>query len=202
MADTVISEAPAESTGAEDNQAQGPMSMEDLAASFVDQVESDQQASDDEAKAEVTESSEEAEASEEDVLSQSISEEEEDTEEETEQEDEEIEEESEEEPPKAVGKLLKQVNKLTARAKSAEENADALKAEIESLKSNSQPNEQATGQPELENVQNFADLTKLQKEALTRKWRTKVVENLLQSNLEILLKRNEINNIFVSKLLL
>ena len=169
MADTVISEAPAESTGAEDNQAQGPMSMEDLAASFVDQVESDQQASDDEAKAEVTESSEEAEASEEDVLSQSISEEEEDTEEETEQEDEEIEEESEEEPPKAVGKLLKQVNKLTARAKSAEENADALKAEIESLKSNSQPNEQATGQPELENVQNFEDLQKLQKEAQAAK---------------------------------
>ena len=169
MAETVISEAPAESTGAEDNQAQGPMSMEDLAASFVDQVESDQKASDDEAKAEVTESSEEAEASEEDVLSQSISEEEEDTEEETEQEDEEIEEESEEEPPKAVGKLLKQVNKLTARAKSAEENADALKAEIESLKSNSQPNEQATGQPELENVQNFEDLKKLQKEAQAAK---------------------------------
>jgi len=169
MADTVISEAPAESTGAEDNQAQGPMSMEDLAASFVDQVESDQQASDDEAKAEVTESSEEAEASEEDVLSQSISEEEEDTEEETEQEDEEIEEESEEEPPKAVGKLLKQVNKLTARAKSAEENADALKAEIESLKSNSQPTEQATGQPELENVQTFEDLQKLQKEAQAAK---------------------------------
>ena len=170
MADTVISEAPAESTGAEDNQAQSPMSMEDLAASFVDQVESDQKASDDEASVETPESSKQAEASEEeDVLSQSISEEEEDTEEETEQEDEEIEEESEEEPPKAVGKLLKQVNKLTARAKSAEENADALKAEIESLKSNSQPNEQATGQPELENVQNFEDLQKLQKEAQAAK---------------------------------
>ena len=64
MAETVISEAPAE-TGAEDNQAQGPMSMEDLAASFVDQVEQDQKASDDEAKAEQTEGSEEAEASEE-----------------------------------------------------------------------------------------------------------------------------------------
>jgi len=170
MAETVISEAPAE-TGAEDNQAQGPMSMEDLAASFVDQVESDQEASTDEVKTEPSESSEEAEASvEEDVLSQSISEEEEDTEEETEQEDEEIEEEeSEEEPPKAVGKLLKQVNKLTARAKSAEENAEALKAEIQSLKSNSQPTEQATGQPELENVQTFEDLQKLQKEAQAAK---------------------------------
>ena len=168
MAETVISEAPAE-TGAEDNQAQGPMSMEDLAASFVDQVEQDQKASDDEAKAEQTEGSEEAEASEEeDVLSQFS--EEEDTEEETEQDDEESEEdESEEEPPKAVGKLLKQVNKLTARAKSAEETAEALKAEIQSLKSNSQPTEQATGQPELENIQTFEDLQKLQKEAQAAK---------------------------------
>lgn len=169
MAETVISEAPAESTGAEDNQAQGPMSMEDLAASFVDQVEQDQKASDDEAKTELTEGSEEAEASEEDVLSQFS--EEEDTEEETEQDDEESdeEEESEEEPPKAVGKLLKQVNKLTARAKSAEETAEALKAEIQSLKSNSQPTEQATGQPELENIQTFEDLQKLQKEAQAAK---------------------------------
>jgi hypothetical protein len=168
MAETVISEAPAE-TGAEDNQAQGPMSMEDLAASFVDQVEQDQKASDDEAKPEQTEGSEEAEASEEeDVLSQFS--EEEDTEEETEQDDEESEEEeSEEEPPKAVGKLLKQVNKLTARAKSAEETAEALKAEIQSLKSNSQPTEQATGQPELENIQTFEDLQKLQKEAQAAK---------------------------------
>ena len=55
MAETVISEAPAESTGAEDNQAQSPMSMEDLAASFVDQVESDQKASDDEASVETPE---------------------------------------------------------------------------------------------------------------------------------------------------
>ena len=170
MADTVISEAPAESTGAEDNQAQGPMSMEDLAASFVDQVEQDQKASDDEAKAELTESSEEAEASEEeDVLSQFS--EEEDTEEETEQDDEESEEEEseEEEPPKAVGKLLKQVNKLTARAKSAEETAEALKAEIQSLKSNSQPTEQATGQPELKDIETFEDLQRLQKEAQAAK---------------------------------
>ncbi len=169
MAETVISEAPAESTGAE-TQAQGPMSMEDLAASFVDQVEQDQ-ATTDEAKAEVTESSEDAGAEvEEDVLSQSISEEqEEDTEEEEAEESDEEDETVEEEPPKAVGKLLKQVNKLTARAKSAEETAEALKAEIQSLKSNSQPTEQATGQPELENIQTFEDLQKLQKEAQAAK---------------------------------
>jgi len=172
MAETVISEAPAESTGAE-TQAQGPMSMEDLAASFVDQVEQDQEATTDEAKAEVTESSEDAEASvEEDVLSQSISEEEEDTEEDTEEEAEESDEEEEtveEEPPKAVGKLLKQVNKLTARAKSAEETAEALKAEIENLKTQGTSQGEPAKQPELENVQSYEDLNKLRQEAQAAK---------------------------------
>jgi hypothetical protein len=167
MAETVISEAPAESTGAE-TQARGPLSMEDLAASFVDQVEQDQQATTDEAKSEVTESSEDAEAEvEEDVLSQSISEEEdEDTEEEAEESDEEEESESEE-PPKAVGKLLKQVNKLTARAKSAEETAELLKAEIQNLKT--QGSSQPAKQPELENIQSYEDLNKLRQEAQAAK---------------------------------
>jgi len=166
MADTVISEAPAEQSGAE-TQARGPMSMEDLAASFVDQVEQDQEATTDEAKAEVTESSEDAEAKvEEDVLSQSISEEEEDTEEEAEESEEE-EETVEEEPPKAVGKLLKQVNKLTARAKSAEETAEALKAEIQNLKT--QGSSEPAKQPELENVQSYEDLNKLRQEAQAAK---------------------------------
>ena len=170
MADTVISEAPAESTGAE-TQAQGPMSMEDLAASFVDQVEQDQQATTDEAKAEVTESSEDAEAEvEEDVLSQSISEEqEEDTEEEEAEESDEEEETAEEEPPKAVGKLLKQVNKLTARAKSAEETAELLKAEIQNLKTQGTSQGEPAKQPELENIQSFDDLKKLQQEAQAAK---------------------------------
>ena len=163
MAETVISEAPAESTGAE-TQAQGPMSMEDLAASFVDQVEQDQQATTDEAKAEVTESSEDAGAEvEEDVLSQSISEEEEEEAEESYEEEETV----EEEPPKAVGKLLKQVNKLTARAKSAEETAELLKAEIQNLKN--QGGSQPAKQPELENIQSFDDLNKLRQEAQAAK---------------------------------
>ena len=168
MAETVISEAPAEQSGAE-TQAQGPMSMEDLAASFVDQVEQDQEATTDEAKAEVTESSEDAEASvEEDVLSQSISEEEEeDTEEEEAEESDEEDETVEEEPPKAVGKLLKQVNKLTARAKSAEETAEALKAEIQNLKT--QGGSQPAKQPELENIQSYEDLNKLRQEAQAAK---------------------------------
>ena len=75
-----------------------------------------------------------AETDQDDVLLQST--ETEESEEETEDiaEEEESTEESGDEPPKAVGKLLKQVNKLTARAKSAEETAEALQAQIESLK--------------------------------------------------------------------
>jgi len=170
MAETVISEAPAESTGAENNQVRGPLSVEDLAASFVEQVETDQEAQVDEAKEENTET-DHAEAStdqDEDVLSQFSESEEEDGEDTEEEEEEEVEEESESEPPKAVGKLLKQVNKLTARAKSAEETAEALKAEIDNLKqsggSQSQP-----AQPELENIQSFEDLQQLQREAQAAK---------------------------------
>jgi len=169
MAETVISEAPAESTGAENNQVRGPLSVEDLAASFVEQVETDQEAQVDEAKEENTET-DHAEAStdqDKDVLSQ-FSESEEEDGEDTEEVEEEVEEESESEPPKAVGKLLKQVNKLTARAKSAEETAEALKAEIDNLKqsggSQSQP-----AQPELENIQSFQDLQQLQREAQAAK---------------------------------
>jgi hypothetical protein len=169
MAETVISEAPAESTGAENNQVRGPLSVEDLAASFVEQVETDQEAQVDEAKEENTET-DHAEAStdqDKDVLSQ-FSESEEEDGEDTEEVEEEVEEESESEPPKAVGKLLKQVNKLTARAKSAEETAEALKAEIDNLKqsggSQSQP-----AQPELENIQSFEDLQQLQREAQAAK---------------------------------
>ena len=144
--------------------------MEDLAASFVEQVETDQEAQVDEAKEENTET-ENAEAStdqDKDVLSQFSESEEEDGEDTEEEVEEEVEEESESEPPKAVGKLLKQVNKLTARAKSAEETAEALKAEIDNLKqsggSQSQP-----AQPELENIQSFEDLENLKREAQAAK---------------------------------
>jgi hypothetical protein len=90
-------------------------------------------------------------------------------EEETEEIAEEEESESEEaEPPKAVGKLLKQVNKLTARAKSAEETAEALQAQIESLKTNPQKQSEPS-QPALEEVQDFQSLETLRKEALAAK---------------------------------
>ena len=171
MAETVISEAPAQQSGAENNQVRGPLSVEDLAASFVEQVETDQEAQQaDEAKAEVTETPEEAEASadQEDVLSQSVTEESEEEETEEDTEEEEVEEEVEEETPKALKKTLKQISRLTARSKSAEELVEKLKAEIDTLKqsggSQSQP-----AQPELENIQSFEDLENLKREAQAAK---------------------------------
>ncbi len=169
MAETVISEAPAEQSGAENNQVRGPLSVEDLAASFVEQVETDQEAQQaDEAKAEVTETPEEAEASadQEDVLSQSVTEEEEETEEDTEEE--EVEEEVEEETPKALKKTLKQISRLTARAKSAEETVESLKSEIQNLKQ-SGGSQSPASQPELENIQSFEDLENLKREAQAAK---------------------------------
>ena len=172
MAETVISEAPAEQSGAENNQVRGPLSVEDLAASFVEQVETDQEAQQaDEAKAEVTETPEEAEASadqDEDVLSQSVTESDEEEDEGEDTEEEEVEEEVEEETPKAVGKLLKQVGKLTARAKSAEETVESLKSEIQNLKQ-SGGRQSPASQPELENIQSFEDLENLKREAQAAK---------------------------------
>ena len=171
MAETVISEAPAEQSGAENNQVRGPLSVEDLAASFVEQVETDQEAQQaDEAKAEVTETPEEAEASadQEDVLSQSVTEESEEEETEEDTEEEEVEEEAEV-TSKGMKKTLKQINRLTARAKSAEETVEALKAEINNLKTNQSGGSQQSAQPELENIQSFEDLENLKREAQAAK---------------------------------
>jgi len=172
MAETVISEAPAEQSGAENNQVRGPLSVEDLAASFVEQVETDQEAQQaDEAKAEVTETPEEAEASadqDEDVLSQSVTEESEEEETEEDTEEEEVEEEAEV-TSKGMKKTLRQINRLTARAKSAEETVEALKAEINNLKTNQSGGSQQSAQPELENIQSFEDLENLKREAQAAK---------------------------------
>ena len=171
MAETVISEAPAEQSGAENNQVRGPLSVEDLAASFVEQVETDQEAQQaDEAKAEVTETPEEAEASadQEDVLSQSVTEESEEEETEEDTEEEEVEEEVEEETQsKGLKKTLKQISRLTARAKTSEELVEKLKAEIDTLKQSGSQSQPA--QPELENIQSFEDLENLKREAQAAK---------------------------------
>ena len=169
MAETTTTEASGLTTEAETD-TQGPITnLEQLTASFVEKVEESEEA---QQEAEASTESEtqpeaDAESDEKDVLLQST---EEESEEVVEEEEEEEAEEAEAEPPKAVGKLLKQVNKLTARAKSAEENADALRAEIEALKANPQSTtEQA--KPALEEVNTFEGLESLRKEALAaKKW--------------------------------
>ena len=166
MADTVTTEAPG-STGAE-TQTQGITTLEELTASFVEKVEEAETPQESEAEPSPETTTADAETDQEDVLLQST--ETEESEEETEEIEEEESESEEAEPPKAVGKLLKQVNKLTARAKSAEETAEALQAQIESLKTNPQKQSEPS-QPALEEVQDFQSLETLRKEAVAaKKW--------------------------------
>ena len=148
MADTTTTEAPGIETGAE-TETQAPITnLEQLTASFVEKVEESEEAQQEaEASAESeTQSEADAESTGKDVLLQSTEESEEESEEEVVEEEEEAEE-AEAEPPKAVGKLLKQVNKLTARAKSAAEPT----------------------KPALEEVNTFDELESLRKEALAAK---------------------------------
>ena len=168
MADTVTTEASG-TTEAEEN-AQGITTLEELTASFVDKVEEAETPQSDEAKESETPNADASDEQDEDVLSQ-LTETEESEEEEEEAEEESVVDEPEEaEPPKAVGKLLKQVNKLTARAKSAEETAEALQAQIESLKTTPQKQSESS-QPALEEVQDFQSLETLRKEAVAaKKW--------------------------------
>jgi len=171
MADTELTEASGTTTEAEIQPTQSITTLEELTASFVDKVEESEakQESEVEPGPETTTADADTDQDQ-DVLLQST-ESEESEEEETEEIAEEEESESEEaEPPKAVGKLLKQVNKLTARAKSAEETAEALQAQIESLKTNPQKQSESS-QPALEEVQDFQSLETLRKEALAaKKW--------------------------------
>ncbi len=166
MADTVTTEAPG-STGAE-TQTQGITTLEELTASFVEKVEEAETPQESEAEPSPETTTADAETDQDtDVLLQST--ESEESEEETEEIAEEEESESEEaEPPKAVGKLLRQINKLTARAKGSEETVEALQAQIESLKTSPQKQSQSS-QPALEEVQDFQSLETLRKEALAAK---------------------------------
>jgi len=169
------SEAPATESGAEETNAGSITTMEDLAASFTERIESEEvgeEPTESEAKEATEAEGAEAEEEEEDVLSQSISHEEDDEQEGEEEESEgEPEEESEKESP-AVGRLLKQVGKLTARAKGAEETVEAMKAEIANLKTQSTGGEtQAQETPVLDDVSNLEDLEKIRQEALSaKKW--------------------------------
>ncbi len=169
MADTVTTEAPG-STGAE-TQTQGITTLEELTASFVEKVEEVETPQESEAAPSPETTTADAETDQNDVLLQST-ESEESEEEETEdiaEEEESTEESGDNEPQsKAVGKLLKQVNRLTARAKAGDELAETLKSEIASLKSNPQTQSESS-QPALEEVQDFQSLETLRKEALAAK---------------------------------
>jgi hypothetical protein len=164
--ETITTEAPGKDTGAEDDSAGNPTTVEDLANSFIERVEESPEPDTPESEASETAEAEEGDAA--DVLSQSKSEEEEAEED---SEAEEAEEESEVEPPKGLGKLLKQVSRLTSRAKGSEEKVEALQAEIATLKS--QPQEQASpqGSPALEEIADLASLEKVRQEAIAaKKW--------------------------------
>ena len=159
--ETITTEAPGTDSGADENSAKIPTTVEELANSFIERVEESPEPETPEAEA--SETAEAEEGSEEDVLLQSESEE-------SETESEAEVEETEAEPPKGVGKLLKQVSRLTSRAKTAEERVEAMGAEIANLKA--QPNEQkaeSQGSPVLEEVANFDDLEKVRKEAIAAK---------------------------------
>jgi hypothetical protein len=179
MTDTKISEAPAaeEASGADDN-TNANLSIEDLAVSFVEKVESETEdestteAAEDVTESEVVEAEEDED--EEIVLSQSSEEEDSDDEEE---DDEPI-----ESQPKGIQKALKQINRLTARAKSAEETVDALKDQIQNLKSEPSATTETT-KPALEDVHSLEDLAKLEAEAkAAKKWS---LQNLGKDDVEI-----------------
>jgi len=174
MAEEVITEAPGNESGAENDNA-GILSVEDLANSFAERVEADAEEKPTETEAREATEAESAEAAtvEEDVLSQTISQEDDEQEGEAEEEpeaEESAEEETGVESP-AVGRLLKQVGKLTARAKGAEEREEAMKAEIQSLKTQGTGKAEAPGSPVLDDVENLDDLEKVRQEALSaKKW--------------------------------
>lgn len=111
----------------------------------------------------------EVEASEsESVLSQSEDSQEEVEEVEESEEDDETDEETEQ--PKGVKKLVRQVGKLTARAKSAEEQVEALKAQVDSLKVDAQ----TTENPTIDKIQTIEELEELRQQALSaKKWARK-----------------------------
>ena len=169
---TQTSEAPAaeEATGA-DETPNANLSIEDLASSFVEKVEAQAEESETEApEATEAEGAEAEEDQEGDVLSQSI--EEEDSEEEPEEESE------EEDQPKGLKRALSQINRLTARAKGAEEEVASLKEQIQGLKS--QPSEPAQdgAKTALEQVQTIQELNDLRKEAMAaKKWALQHIGN-------------------------
>lgn len=109
------------------------------------------------------------------VLSQSESDDTDEVEDEqhsedTEDPEEDTDDDPEPEQPKSVQKLLKQIGRLTARSKSAEEAVDALSQQVESMKLE----KKVESNPTIEEVTTAKDLEQLRKEALSaKKWARK-----------------------------
>lgn len=160
--ENTTSDASAE-TEAENNNTDTNLSIEDLASSFMEKVENKSNESSTEATDVTTETEVvDAEEEESEVLSQSNTE----TEDESEEE-----EETDEAQPKGLSKALKQINRLTARAKGAEEEVQALKEQIQSLKTNPSQEAETQAEPALDKINTFEDLETLRKEALSaKKW--------------------------------
>lgn len=98
-------------------------------------------------------------------------------------EDSDEEAEIDESQPKGLTKALKQINRLTARAKGAEEEVATLRAQVESLKTQPTQETQAESEPALENVQTVKDLEVLRKEAVAaKKW---ALQNLGKDYVEV-----------------
>lgn len=148
-------------SNATESQTQGNLSQEDLLGYLSGQTEGE--------ASEPTEPSEGEQAEPEEVLSQSSEESEEETEEVdevTDEADEPAEEETETQP-KSVQKLLKQINRLTARAKTSEEQVEALTAQVESMNTQQKVQEN----PSINEAQDLQQLETLRKEALSaKKW--------------------------------
>jgi len=177
---TETSEASAEQSGA-DTTINANLSVDDLAASFVEKVEaqteepqSTTEATEDVTETEVVDAEEDQEGT---VLSQSQSDDD-DSEEVSLEETE-----SDEAQPKGLTKALKQINRLTARAKGAEEEVATLRAQVESLKTQPTQETSTESQPVLENVQTVKDLEVLRKEAVAaKKW---ALQNLGKDYVEV-----------------
>ena len=175
---TENSEAPAETTGADNDNAEANLSIESLASSFMEKVENEETETSTEVAEEASTEAETVEAAEEEdgenVLSQQSSDDEEDDSEEL----------TDDVTPKGLQKALRRINQLTARAKGAEEEAAALKAQIETLKSQpKQETEQVKGKPALDKVQSLQDLETLRKEAVAaKKW---ALQNIGKSYVEV-----------------
>lgn len=72
--------------------------------------------------------------------------------------------------PKSIQKLLKQIGRLTARSKSAEEAVEALTSQVQSM----QLDKKVEENPTIQEAQNLSDIEQLKQEALSaKKWARK-----------------------------